>query len=180
MSEEERKKEERKKEDIRYLKRHLLDEIDDGYCLIIGTNQMIDKYTEAFGVNVYIVMTSFMTKESKVEHAPMEIFDGRTKDIKLLGAAKKKDILDAGKASGMINDDSGDFLVAISLVERFDKEYGYRHGIDGHIAKTDQEKVDFIDSLFRVPGPDIEKDVDSAKKRKDAYIYSKGGFRRTQ
>ena len=45
----------------RDIKRFLLDKIDEGYCLVIGTNEMMDNFTSAFEVSIEIMMMDFLT-----------------------------------------------------------------------------------------------------------------------
>lgn len=159
----------------RDLKRFLLDKIDEGYCLLMGTNEMMDNFSSTFGVSVELIMMD-QKVEGGIETKPMEIFNGRKKEIQLLGMAKKIDLIDARRMLNMSPSTDEDNMVAIELIQEIDEEYGNKYSIEALAAKTDQEKVDIIDSIFREPesmNDQLKKEVTDAIKRNDAYIYLK-------
>lgn len=162
--------------DQRDIKRFLLDKIDEGYCLVVGTNEMMDNFTSAFGVSIEIMMMDYITKEGQIEPRPMEIFNGRKKEIQLFGVSKKIDLLDARRMLNMSHSNEEEDLIAIELAQEIDEEYGYKYSIDGLAAGNDQEKVDIIDSIFREPesiSNQLRKEVNDAIERNNAYIYLK-------
>lgn len=162
--------------DQKDLKRFLLDKTDEGYCLVVGTNEMMDNFTSAFGVSIEIIMMDYQKVEGEIESKPMEIFNGRKKEIQLLGMAKKIDLIDARRMLNMPPSTEEDDMVAIELIQEIDEEYGYKYSIEALAAKTDQEKVDIVDSIFREPetiNDQLRKEVKDAIRRNDAYIYLK-------
>ena len=133
------------------LKRFLLDKIGEGYCLVIGTNEMMDNFTSAFRAPIDIMMMDYQTEEGKVVSKPIEIFNARIKEIQSLGMVKKIDIISARRMLNLTSSDKEDDMVAIELVQEIDDECGYSYNINGIAVKTDQEKIDLINSMFRSP-----------------------------
>lgn len=137
-------------------------------CIVIGSNDMINDFSSTFGVRIDVLMGDFRKKD-KTKSEPIRVFNGDTKEILMFGLAKKKDmknVITGMKMHGATKEDIEN-ITAIMLKKG--------HHIFTHQTKSDEEKAELIDKIFKIPDKkmidEMKEVMDNIKKRYDDELY---------
>ncbi len=136
---------------IHRLKDYVLRKVmKENFCLVMGSSEMIEKFSKDCNIDIDIVMTDMLTIDNQVESTPLKVFDKRSKDIMICGLAKK-DVLVNIVTQGMPeNMEGANNLVSLELRKEVYND-GYIFNADSVCARTEEDKVKMVTSLFRIP-----------------------------
>ncbi len=146
---------------------YVLEKIREDYFIILGTNDMIDKFSYNFEIKTNIMMIGY--RDGKAEQ--LRLFNGTSKEVVAVATVKKSDIVSIIKMitkADAINVNFKD-IIGIEL-----QDEGIKGGIYPIIAKTEKDITIKIQKIFRHPNEsEIEKvetimrDSNRSKKMKD-------------
>ena len=140
----------------------------EDYCIVIGSDNSIDEFSDTFGVRVAILMKDFRIQD-KTKSEPIIVFNGDTKEILMFGLTKKKDMENVIKVINMSGAKKEDIEnVTVIMLQK-------GHRIFAHRTKSDEEKVKLIDKIFKIPDEEIRNEMkeimDNIKNRTDEELY---------
>ncbi len=124
--------------------------IKENLCLVMGSRELIDKFSEDCGISVDFVMTDMLTFDNQTESVPMKVYNKKSKEILLCCLADKDSLINVVTQGLTENVDEAKDLVALFLRKEKYKG-GYIFNADSRCAKTEKEKIKLVSSLFRVP-----------------------------
>jgi len=140
----------------------------EGYCIIIGSDDIIDDFSGTFGVRIDILMGDFK-KRDKTESEPIMVFNGDSKDVLMFGLAKKKDmknVMTGMKIHGATKEDIEN-ITAVMLQKG--------HNIFTYQTKSDEEKMELIEKIFKIPDEErmgeMKEVINNIKRRQDEELY---------
>ncbi len=159
--------------ELETIRNFILQNIDKDKIMVLGTEEMIERFSFSFGINIYIAMVDFHNQHEKIETKPVQTFNSKTKEINVLGMTDKKNAIKIIKVMKTKNDIEDLFL--IELEKGKDKLGNDNYRINSRTAKTKKDKIQIIDTIFRYPEENIRKDIERAfsKERirhEDEYI----------
>lgn len=159
--------------ELETIRNFILQNIDKDKVMVLGTEEMIGRFSFSFGINVNIAMIDFHNQNDKVETKPVQTFNSKTKEINVLGMTDKKSAIKIIKVMQKKNDFEDLFL--IELEKGKDKFGNDNYHVNSRAAKTKKDKIQIIDKIFRYPEENIRKDIERAfsKERirhEDEYI----------
>lgn len=135
----------------------------ENFCLVIGSVDMIDKFSADCGISINLVMTDMLTFDNQTESTPMKIYNRKSKEILLCGLANKNLLVNIITQGMTKNVNESKDLIAIELTKEIYKG-GYRFNADSRCAKTKEEKIKLISSLFRVPDHRTKREMEILSK----------------
>jgi hypothetical protein len=136
---------------INRLKNYVVEKvIKENCCLVIGSRELIDKFSDDCGINVDFLMTDMLTFDNQTESVPMKVYNRKSKEVLLCCLADKNSLVNVVTQGMTENIEDAKDLVAIFLRKEKYKG-GYIFNADSRCAKTEKEKIKIVGSLFRVP-----------------------------
>jgi len=151
------------------IKEYVFEKISkDDYCIVIGSDDMIDDFSGSFGVRIDILMGDFK-KQNKTESEPIMVFNNDTKEVLMFGLAKKKDmknIIKGMKIHGVTKEDIEN-ITAVMLQKG--------HNIFTYQTKSNEEKMELINKIFKIPDEErmgeMKEVINNIKRRQDEELY---------
>jgi len=137
----------------------------ENFCLVMGSSELIDKFSDDCNIDIDIVMTDMLTFDNQVESVPLKVFDRKSKNVMICGLTKK-DLLIEVMTQGMPeNMEEAKDLVSLELRKEVYND-GYIFNADSICARTEEDKVRMISSLFRVPDSETKQEMEIVSKDK--------------
>lgn len=146
----------------------ILEKIKEDYCIILGTDEMIDNFSEEFRVDVNIMLMDYRDNDD-IKTDMIKLYNARTKEIVTLGMVKKIDIINIINMRIKTKGEKTDLkdIIGIELEKEERKK-----GIYPIMAKTDKDKKRLVNELLKEPKEeDLKRMRELIKKEKtDEYI----------
>lgn len=137
----------------------------ENFCLVMGSKELIDKFSDDCNIDIDIVMTDILTFDNQVESVPLKIFDRRSKDIMICGLAKKDSLINIVTQGNPENMQEVNDLVSLELRKEVYND-GYIFNADSICARTEEDKVRMINSLFRIPDKETKQQIEIVSQDK--------------
>jgi hypothetical protein len=146
--------------------------IKENQCLIMGPRDLIDRFSEDCGVSVDFLMVDMLTFDNQTESVPMKVYNRRSKEILLCCLANKEPLVNVVTRGMTENVEESKDLVALFLEKKKYKD-GYIFNADSRCAKTEDEKIKLVSSLFRVPDNKTKNEMIKLSKDKSVVELDK-------
>lgn len=137
----------------------------ENFCLVMGSSELIDKFSNDCNVDIDIVMTDMLTFDNQVESVPLKVFDKRSKDVMICGLTKKDILIDVMTRGMPESMEDAKNLISLELRKEVYND-GYIFNADSICARTEEDKVRMISSLFRVPDRETRQEMEIISKNK--------------
>ena len=131
----------------------------ENFCLVIGPSELIDKFSNDCNIDVDIIMTDMLTIDNQVESIPLKIFDKISKDVMICGLSKKDLLINIVTQGNPENMEDAKNLVALELRKEVYND-GYIFNADSVCARTEEDKIKMINSLFRIPDSETKLELE--------------------
>lgn len=146
--------------------------IKENCCLVIGSKELINRFSEDCGISVDFLMMDMLTFDNQTESVPMKVYNSKSKEILLCCLADKVPLVNVVTHGMTENVEDAKNLVALFLSkEKYKGEYIFN--ADSRCAKTEDEKIKLVSSLFRVPGNKTKHEMIKLSKDKSVLDLDK-------
>ena len=142
--------------------------LEENRCLVIGQEDLINRFCEDNYVRVDYVMTDSLNIDNEIESEPVKIYNPKSKEILLFSLTDKDHLVNAitqGRRTTGITESTNEektllkHLLGVGLVKKIYRD-GYQFNADVMCATSKKEKIKMINSMFRRPS---EKTMDEMR-----------------
>lgn len=153
--------------EIEKIRDYVLKQImEENRCLIIGPEDLMNRFCEDNGVRIDYVMTDSLNIDNEIESEPVKIYNAKSKEVLLLSITDKNSLVNVitrgRRMTGMVESTNEEktllkHLLGAELVKkRYQKDSkmlsdGYQPSADLICASSDKEKIKIINNIFRRP-----------------------------
>lgn len=128
-------------------------------CLIIGPEDLMNRFCEDNGVRIDYVMIDSLNIDNEIESEPVKIYNAKSREVLLFSLTDKDSltnvITQGRRMSGMVESTNEEktllkHLLGAELVKKRYRD-GYQPSADLICASSDKEKIKIINNIFRRP-----------------------------
>lgn len=133
--------------------------MEENRCLIIGPEDLMNRFCEDNGVRIDYVMTDSLNIDNEIESEPVKIYNAKSREVLLLSLTNKDSLVNTitigRRMTGMAESANEEktllkHLLGAELVKKRYRD-GYQPSADLICASSDKEKIKIINSIFRRP-----------------------------
>lgn len=146
--------------EIEKIRDYVLKQImEENRCLIIGPEDLMNRFCEDNGVRIDYVMTDSLNIDNEIESEPVKIYNAKSKEVLLLSLTDKDSLVNVitrgRRMTGMTESTNEEktllrHLLGAELVKKRYRD-GYQPSADLICASSDKEKIKIINNIFRRP-----------------------------
>jgi len=153
--------------EIEKIRDYILKQImEENRCLIIGPEDLMNRFCEDNGVRIDYVMTDSLNIDNEIESEPVKIYNAKSREVLLFSLTYKDSlvnvIIQGRRMTGMTKSTNEEktlskHLLGVELVKnKYQKNSNmlsdsYQPSADLICASSDKEKIKIINSIFRRP-----------------------------
>jgi len=145
--------------------------MEENRCLVIGPEDLINRFCEDTGIRVDYIMTDSLNIDNETESEPAKIYNQKTKEVLLLSLTDRDFLLNvitmSRRMMGMGSENEEKTLLRHILGVQLEKERyrdGYKPSANIMFADSEKEKIEMLNKLFRRPPG---KTIDEMRKLLD-------------
>jgi len=146
--------------EIEKIRDYVLKQImEENICLIIGPEDLMNRFCEDNGVRIDYVMIDSLNIDNEIESEPVKIYNAKSKEVLLLSLTDKDSLVNVitrgRRMTGMTESTNEEktllkHLLGAELVKKRYRD-GYQPSADLICASSDKEKIKIINNIFRRP-----------------------------
>lgn len=147
-------------EGIEKIRDYVLKQImKENRCLIIGPEDLMDRFCEDNGIRIDYVMVDSLNMDNEIESEPVKIYNAKSREVLLLSLTDKDSLVNVitrgRRMVGMVESTNEEktllkHLLGTELVKKRYRD-GYQPSADLICASSDKEKIKIINNIFRRP-----------------------------
>ncbi len=169
-------------EEIEKVRDYVLKQImKENRCLIIGPEDLMNRFCEDNGVRIDYVMTDSLNIDNEIESEPVKIYNAKSREVLLLSLTDRESLVNVvtrgRRMAGMTQSMNEEktllkHLLGAELVKQRYQD-GYQPSADLMCATSEKEKIKMINKIFRRPPEKTINDMRSLLEDKSVIELDK-------